>query len=112
MATKKAQSKAGIPAQRRGQQMGDERSSNNPNKMEESRATTPALRGRRKEANEFFADESMQEGGGNTAAPRTNSPSVAAAVPTNEKVGEPGGEAVQKAAVKAQGKGQKAKGKR
>ncbi len=96
MATKKAQSKAGIPAQRRGQQMGDERSNNSPNKMDESKQQTPALRGRRTKVNEYFADDSQQAIGGNTAHPRSNSPSVAAVVPTNEKVGEPGSEAVQK----------------
>ena len=91
MATKKAQSKAGISANRRGQQMGDERS-NSPNKMSEAKASTPALRGRRTAANKFFADDSQQAVGGNAARPRSNSPSVAAAVPTNVKKGEPGGE--------------------
>ncbi|MBA3247888.1 MAG: hypothetical protein H0T63_07370, partial [Pyrinomonadaceae bacterium] len=81
MATKKAQSKAGIPAQRRGQQMGDERSNNSPNKMDESKQQTPALRGRRTKVNEYFADDSQQAIGGNTAHPRSNSPSVAAVVP-------------------------------
>ena len=87
MASRKAQSKAGIPMKRRGQQMGDERS-NNANKLEESRAAeTPALRGRRKEANEFYADDSQQAVGGNAARPRSNSPSVSAANPVNVKKG-------------------------
>jgi hypothetical protein len=91
MATKKAQSKAGISANRRGQQMGDERS-NSPNNMSEAKQNTPALRGRRKAANKFFADDSQQAVGGNAARPRSNSPSTPAAVPTNVKKGEPGGE--------------------
>ena len=46
MATsKKTQTKAGVPARRRVQQMGDERSG--PGKLEEERKKTPALRGRR-----------------------------------------------------------------
>lgn len=92
MADKKLQSKAGVPAARRGQQMGDERSTNTPAKQERARAATPALRGRRKSANKFFADDSQQATGGEGARPRSNSPSVPAAVPTGVKVGEPGGE--------------------
>src|SRR5919202_3623955 len=91
MATKKAQSKAGVPANRRGQQMGDEKT-NSPNKPSESKQNTPALRGRRKEANKFFADDSQQAVGGNAARPRSNSPSTPAAVPTNVKKGESDGE--------------------
>ena len=95
MASRKAQSKAGVPARRRGQQMGDERSnSNEPAKLEEARAQTPALRGRRAEANEFFADDSSQAVGANAARQRSNTPSVPAANPTNAKKGEPGGEKV------------------
>jgi hypothetical protein len=95
MATKKAQSKAGVPAQRRGQQMGDERSSS-PSKMSADKQNTPALSGRRKLANKFLGDASAQTGGGNLAAPRTNRPSTPAAVPTNVKKGESGGERVSK----------------
>jgi hypothetical protein len=91
MATKKAQSKAGIAAHRRGQQMGDERS-NSPNKMGEAKQNTPPLSGRRKLANKYLGDESAQAGGGSAAAPRTNRPSTPAALPTNVKKGEPGGE--------------------
>ncbi len=112
VATKKAQRKAGIAAQRRGQQMGDERS-NSPNKMDEARENTPALRGRRKTANKFFADDTQQAVGGNAARPRSNSPSVPAAVPTNVKKGEPGGEAAQKTLTqgpKTSGKGRGPKG--
>ncbi|HEV7906040.1 MAG TPA: hypothetical protein VGO96_19525 [Pyrinomonadaceae bacterium] len=105
MANKKAQSKAGIAANRRGQQMGDERS-NSPVKQEEAEANTPALRGKRKDANKFFADDSSQQTGSNAARPRSNSPSLPAALPTNVKKGEPGGERVfkQRQAKKAKNK--------
>jgi len=93
MANKKAQSKAGIAANRRGQQMGDKRS-NSPVKQEEAEANTPALRGRRKDANKFFADDSFQQTGSNAARPRSNSPSLPAAIPTGVKKGEPGVERV------------------
>jgi hypothetical protein len=93
MVNKKAQSKAGIPANRRGQQMGDERS-NSPVKQEEAEENTPALRGKRKDANKFFADESSQQTASNAARPRSNSPSLPAAIPTNVKKGESGGERV------------------
>lgn len=93
MASRKTQAKAGIPAHRRGQQMGDAKT-NSPNKQDESKANTPALSGRRKTENQFFADDSQQAGGSDAARPRTVSPSVAAAVPTGTKKGEPGGERV------------------
>ncbi len=89
MTTKKAQSKAGISANRRGQQMGDERGTG-PNKTNAANQATPALRGRRAAANKFFADDSQQAGGGNAA--RSTSPSTPGAVPTNVKLGESGGE--------------------
>lgn len=103
MSSKKVQSKAGIPANRRGQQTGDERS-NSPNKLDESKANTAALRGRRKDANKFFGDESAQQVGSNTARPRSNSPSLPAAIPTGEKLGESGGE---KAFKQRQARGKK-----
>jgi hypothetical protein len=100
MATsKKAQNKAGIPARRRGQQMGDERSA--PDKRTESEKETPALRGRRKDANKFFADDSSQMTGSRGEVPRDNSPSVPAAAPTNMKLGESGGEREFKARQKS-----------
>jgi hypothetical protein len=71
--------------------MGDEKT-NSPNKLSEAKQNTPALRGRRKDVNKFFADDSQQAVGGNAARPRSNSPSTAAAVPTNIKKGESGGE--------------------
>ncbi|HVG30462.1 MAG TPA: hypothetical protein VM864_12220 [Pyrinomonadaceae bacterium] len=92
MASRKAQSKAGIAAERRGQQMGDSRSTNVPAKQEQAEAQTPALRGRRKQANKFYADDSAQAAGSNAARPRSNSPSIPAALPTGKKLGEPGGE--------------------
>jgi hypothetical protein len=105
MVNKKAQSKAGIAANRRGQQMGDERS-NNPNVMEEAKADTPALRGKRKDASNFFADESAQHTGSDAATPRSNTPSIPAAMPTDVKKGESGGEKVFKARqAKKTGKG-------
>ena len=110
MATsKKTQAKAGVPARRRGQQMGDGRS--RPSKIDEAQAETPALRGRRKSASKFFSDESSQHVGTRGEAPRDNTPSVPAAIPTDVKLGESGGEsefkARQKAARKAPGKGRK-----
>jgi hypothetical protein len=106
MVSKKATSKAGIAANRRGQQMGDERS-NNPNKMEEAKADTAALRGKRKDANAFFADESAQHTGSDAATPRSNSPSLPAALPTNVKKGESGGEKVFKERQAGKGKSRK-----
>ncbi|HLL76505.1 MAG TPA: hypothetical protein VK421_14730 [Pyrinomonadaceae bacterium] len=92
MASRKTQAKAGIPAVRRGQQMGDAAKTNNPNKQREAEADTPALRGRRKTENQFFADDSAQQAGSNDARPRSNSPSIPAALPTGTKLGESGGE--------------------
>jgi hypothetical protein len=107
MATsKKAQNKAGVPSRRRGQQMGDERSA--PDKSAESKKQTPAQRGRRKAANKFFADDSSQMTGTRAETPRDNTPSVPAAIPTNTKLGESGGEkefkARQKSATGKKGK--------
>lgn len=90
MVSKKAQSKAGISNQRRGQQMGDARSQRN--KTMEAKGEAPALRGRRKEASKFYGDESAQAIGSDGEAPRDNSPSVPAAVPVGERLGESGGE--------------------
>lgn len=92
MASRKLQAKAGIPAQRRGQQMGDAKK-NSPNKQEESKTkNTPALRGRRKTESRFFADDSAQQTGSDAATPRTNAPSIPAAIPTGTRLGESGGE--------------------
>jgi hypothetical protein len=110
MATsRKTQAKAGVPQKRRGQQMGDERSAHD--KTESAQDETPALRGRRKAASKFFADESSQTVGTRGETPRDNTPSVPAAIPTNTKIGESGGEsefkARQKAMQKTGGKGRK-----
>ena len=110
MATsRKTQAKAGVPEKRRGQQMGDERSK--PSKIDEAQAETPALRGRRKAASKFFADDSFQSTGTRGETLRDNTPSVPAAIPTNVKQGESGGEAEfkarQKAATKSARKGRK-----
>jgi hypothetical protein len=90
MVSKKTQSKAGIAARRRGQQMGDERSQ--PDKTGAAAKATPALRGRRAAESKFFADESHQAVGSDGEAPRDNTPSIPAAIPTGTKLGESGGE--------------------
>lgn len=92
MVSKKAQSKAGIAEKRRGQQMGDERSA--PDRTLDAKTATPALRGRRKNASKFYGDESSQQVGSDGEAPRDNTPSVPAAIPTGTKLGESGGERV------------------
>jgi hypothetical protein len=104
MASKKTQVKAGAPAARRGQQMGDARSTNTPARQKQEEVATPAARGRRKDANKFFADDSAQQTGSNAARPRSNSPSVPAAVPTGTKLGESGGERVFKQRQAKKGK--------
>ena len=110
MATsRKTQAKAGIAQRRRGQQMGDERSQ--PAKIDEAQAETPALRGRRKSASKFFADESSQHVGTRGETPRDNTPSVPAAIPTGVKQGESGGEAEFKARQKGSGKTARKAGK-
>ena len=110
MATsRKTQAKAGVPERRRGQQMGDERSQ--PSKIDEAQQETPALRGRRKAASKFFGDDSYQTTGTRGETPRDNTPSVPAAIPTDMKIGESGGEsefkARQKSATKTARKGRK-----
>jgi hypothetical protein len=89
MATKKEQHKVGAPQQPRGQEMGrgDDEDQNR-----EASAETPALSGRRKEENEFFADKSSQQVGSDAATPRSNQPSVPATLPADTKPGESGGE--------------------
>ena len=103
MATsRKTQAKAGVPEKRRGQQMGDARSA--PSKIDEAQKKTPALSGRRKAANKFFADDSAQSVGTRGESRRDNSPSVPAAIPTNVRQGESDGEAEFKARQKAASK--------
>ncbi len=104
MATsRKTQAKAGAPEKRRGQQMGDARSK--PSKIDEAQGETPALRGRRKAASKFFGDESFQSTGTRGETLRDNTPSTPAAIPTDVKLGESGGEAEFKARQKAATKG-------
>ena len=104
MVSKKAQSKAGVPGRRRGQQMGDERSAKD--KTLAAKENTPALRGAREDANKYFADESSQHVGSDGEAPRDNTPSVPAALPTGQPLGQSGGERVfkQRQAGKAKGR--------
>lgn len=104
MASRKAQAKAGVPSTRRGQQMGDSRSTNTPAKQEQSKQNTPAARGRRKSTNKFYADDSAQQTGSNAARPRSNSPSIPAAHPTGTKLGESGGERIFKQRQPKKGK--------
>ena len=89
MSSKKEQSKVGRPKRPRGQQTGF---AGNPDQNREEKKETPALRGRRKQANEMFADESSQHIGNDAATPRSNSPSLPAAMPTGVRLGESGGE--------------------
>lgn len=91
MSTKKEQQKAGAPLKPRGQEMGR---GNDTDQNREAKADTPALRGRRKTANKMFADESSQHAGADAATPRSNTPSLPAAMPTGEPLGESGGEKV------------------
>jgi hypothetical protein len=91
MSTKKAQQKAGAPPKPRGQEMGR---GHDADQNREAMADTPSLRGRRKQANKMFADESSQHAGADAATPRSNTPSLPAAMPTGEPLGESGGERV------------------
>jgi hypothetical protein len=91
MSNKKDQHKVGTPQKPRGQQTGF---AGNPDQNREEMKNTPALRGRRKGANKMFADESAQHVGNDPATPRSNTPSVPAAIPTGTKLGETGGERV------------------
>lgn len=89
MGSEDAQSKAGIPAKRRGQQMGD---AANPDQNREAEAETPALSGRRPEENEMFAEDSAQNIGSDPSAPSGVSPSTPAAIPSGTPLGQSGGE--------------------
>ncbi|HEX8000968.1 MAG TPA: hypothetical protein VF528_21480 [Pyrinomonadaceae bacterium] len=103
MSTKKAQQKVGAPEKPRGQQMGR---GNDADLNREAMADTPSLRGRRKGANKMFADESSQHTGADAATPRSNTPSLPAAMPTGVRLGESGGE---KAFKRRQTKSKKSK---
>ncbi len=87
--TKEEQSKAGIPQKRRGQQMGD---ASAPDQNREEMKDAAALRGQRAEEGGHFADESTQQTGSDSVAPRSTAPSVPAAAPSGQPLGESGGE--------------------
>ena len=88
MGVKKDQHKVGAPEKPRGQQTGF---AGNPDKNQEEKRNTPALRGRRKAANEMFADESSQQTGTDATKPRSVAPSIPAQTGSGH-VGETGGE--------------------
>ena len=89
MGSKEKQSKVGRSTKLRGQQTGF---AGNPDQNREAKKATPALRGRRKQASDMFDDESKQHMGSDAATPRSNTPSVPAAMPTGVPLGETGGE--------------------
>jgi hypothetical protein len=96
MSSKKDQHKAGIPSKPRGQQTGFE---GNPDQNREEKAETPALRGRRKNANKMFGDKSEQHQGTDASKPRTNTPSLPAQQGGGH-IGETGGEVALKRRTK------------
>jgi hypothetical protein len=98
MTSKKGQRKVGSKQKPRGQQTGFV---GNPDQNREEMQNTPALRGRRKAATRMFEDESSQQVGTDAAKPRSNQPSLPAALPTNTKLGESNDE---RAFKKRQGK--------
>jgi len=73
MATRKDQHKVGTPSKPRGQQTGF---AGNPDQNRAQMKKTPALRGRRKNANTMFGDASVQHIAGDAVTPSTNSPST------------------------------------
>ena|SRR5918911_4319120 len=98
MSSKKEQRKVGRKQKPRGQQTGFV---GNPDQNREEMKDTPALRGRRKDADKMFADESTQHVATDAAKPMSNMPSIPAAIPTNEKLGESNDERAFKASQKA-----------
>ena len=91
MSSKEKQRKVGRSTKLRGQQTGF---AGNPDQSREAKKETPALRGRRKGASDHFGDESKQQVGSDAATPRSNTPSIPAAMPTGVPLGESGGERV------------------
>jgi hypothetical protein len=89
MANRKSQQKAGLPEKPRGQETGR---AGRASKDRQAKAETPSLRGRRKKENEYFADESAQHVASDASKPSTNQPSVPAAIPTDTRMSETGGE--------------------
>ncbi len=86
---KKDQHKVGTPPKARGQQTGF---AGNPDQNRQEQNSTPAVRGRRKEANKMAGDVSAQHVGSDPVTPSTNSPSTPA-MNTSGK-GDTGGEKV------------------
>lgn len=83
----KDQHKVGTPEKPRGQQTGF---AGNPDQNRQEMKTTPALSGRRKNANKMSADVSEQHVGSDATKPSTNSPSVSGMIPPAQ--GDAGGE--------------------
>jgi hypothetical protein len=79
---KKDQHKAGIPPKPRGQQTGF---AGNPDQNRQEMEKTPALRGRRKNANKMFGDASEQHVATDATKPSTNSPSTVVNVGTKAR---------------------------
>lgn len=88
MDDKKDEHNVGAPEKPRGQQTGY---AGNPDQNREEKENTPALRGRRKEATELFADDSKNQETGDAVTPRSNQPSTPAQN-SGGHVGETGGE--------------------
>ena len=82
MGTRKDQHKVGTPAKPRGQQTGF---AGNPDQNREEVDKTPALRGRRKNANKMFADASEQQMKSNPVTPSTNDPSTVVYTSTKKR---------------------------
>ena len=82
MATKKDQHNVGTPRKPRGQQTG---LAGNPDRNREAMKNTPALSGRRKNANAMLKDKSTRHQGGDAVTPSSTTPSVPAAVPSGRK---------------------------
>ncbi|MFN2529887.1 MAG: hypothetical protein ABR555_01190 [Pyrinomonadaceae bacterium] len=87
--SQKDQHTVGTPTEPRGQQMGFK---GRGDQNREEVADTPALRGRRKNANKMFSDASSQHIGSDATKPSTNSPSLPAMHVA--KKGDTGGETV------------------
>ena len=96
MATKKDQHKVGAKAKPRGQQTG---MAGVPDQNRQQKKETPALSGRRKNANKMFADKSAQNVGGDAVTPKTATPSTVVANVAGHK-GETGAETAFKARLK------------
>ena len=93
MPQKKDQHKVGAKAKPRGQQTG---MAGAPDQNRQQKRDTPALSGRRKNANKMFADKSAQNVGSDAVTPKTASPSTVVANSAGRK-GETGGETAFKA---------------